>query len=112
MWKTIDKAISTLLRWLFRPRFFVARAEQHRLPSGTRTVKWCTAPANASDAEMRRIFAKIDAPESECMAVWFYTSLKDIGKRPYDIALLERNGRGQKPTITRAAGHRKEVTQV
>lgn len=112
MLKTIDKALSTLVRWLFRPRFFIARSELQTLPGRTRAVFWCTAPANAEDSELRRIFATVDKPESEEVAVWFYTSLKDIGKRPYDVALLERSGKGRQPTITRPAGHGKEVKQV
>lgn len=112
MLKVIDNLFSTLVRWLFRPRFFIARSELHTLPGRTRAVFWCTAPADAKDSELRRIFATIDKPESEEVAVWFYTSLKDIGKRPYDVALLERDGMGNSPVITRPAGHGKEVKQV
>jgi len=111
MLKWIDKAISRLLRRLFRPRFFVARAERQMILGKVRSIKWCVAPADASDKDLLRIFALIDEPESENVTVWFCSSLKDIGKRPFDIALLERDGEAQ-PTITRSAGHRKEVRKV
>lgn len=104
MFKFIDRVASAIIRRIFRPRFFIARAESQQLPSGLRVVKWCTAPANATDDELRRIFALSDVPESDDVTIWFYSSLKDIGKRPYDVAMLTRSQRGQMPQITRAAG--------
>ena len=112
MLQRIDNMFSRFLRWLFKPRFFVAKSELHVLSGRTRAGFWCTAPENATDTELRRIFATIDKPESEEVDVWFYSSLKDIGKRPYDVALLERSGIGCQPTITRPAGYGKEVTQA
>ena len=62
MLQRIDNMFSRFLRWLFKPRFFVAKSELHVLPGRTRAVFWCTAPENATDTELRRIFATIDKP--------------------------------------------------
>lgn len=110
--KWLDNLFSRLLRRLFKLRFFVARSEVQILPGKTRVVFWCTAPADATERELRRIFATIDKPESEEATAWFYSELKDIGRKPIDVALVERNGKGARPTITRPAGHGKEVKQV
>ena len=64
-------------------------------------VKWCAAPADAPEDELRRIFSIVDEPESDDTAVWFYSSLEDIGRKPFDVALLERTGKGTRPTIMR-----------
>lgn len=112
MWKFLDKAVSALIRRIFRLRYYVAHSETHQLPGRTRTVRWCTAPAGASENDLRRIFATIDEPKSDDMAVWFYSSLEDIGKKPYDVALIERQGKGSAPIITRPAGFRKEVNKA
>lgn len=38
---------------------------------------------------------------TEIMVVWFYSSLEDIGRKPFDVALLERSGKDAWPTIRR-----------
>ena len=35
------------------------------------------------------------------MVVWFYSSLEDIGRKPFAVALLERSGKDTWPTIRR-----------
>lgn len=112
MLKWLDNLFSRLLRRIFKLRFFVARSELQHLPGRTRAVFWCTAPADATEPELRRIFAEIDRPDSEEATAWFYSELTDIGKRPYDVALIERSGKGARPIITRPAGHGKEVRQA
>lgn len=112
MLKRLDNLFSRLLRRIFKLRFFVARSEIHHLPYKMRVLFWCTAPANATETELLRIFAEIDRPDSEEVAVWFYSELTDIGKRPYDVALVERSGKGAQPIITRPAGYGKGVRQA
>ena len=51
--------------------------------------------------ELRRIFSIVDEPQCDDMVVWFYSSLEDIGRKPFDVALLERSGKDTWPTIRR-----------
>lgn len=43
----------------------------------------------------------VDEPQCDDMVVWFYSSLEDIGRKPFDVALLERSGKDAWPTIRR-----------
>ena len=76
-------------------------SERYQLPGRLRIVKWCAAPADASEDELRRIFSIVDEPQCDDMVVWFYSSLEDIGRKPFDVALLERSGKDAWPTIRR-----------
>ena len=77
------------------------RVERYQLPGRLRIVKWCAAPADAPEDELRRIFSIVDEPQCDDMVVWFYSSLEDIGRKPFDVALLERSGKDTWPTIRR-----------
>ena len=79
----------------------LARVERYQLPGRLRIVKWCAAPADAPEDELRRIFSIVDEPQCDDMVVWFYSSLEDIGRKPFDVALLERSGKDTWPTIRR-----------
>lgn len=74
---------------------------RYQLPGRLRIVKWCAAPADAPEDELRRIFSIVDEPQCDDMVVWFYSSLEDIGRKPFDVALLERSGKDAWPTIRR-----------
>ena len=89
-WKTLDRIVSAIIRRLFKPKYHVERVERYQLPGRLRIVKWCAAPADAPEDELRRIFSIVDEPESD-----------DIGRKPFDVALLERTGKGTRPTIRR-----------
>lgn len=104
MFKIIDRAASAIIRRIFGLRFFVVKAEKHFLPNGLRVLKWAVAPANATDGELLRIFAASDVPESDETTIWFYSSQKDIGRKPYDVAMLTRPCKGGRPQITRVSG--------
>lgn len=101
MWKALDHIVSEIIRHLFKPKYHVERVERYQLPGRLRIVKWCAAPADAPEDELRRIFSIVDEPESDDTAVWFYSSLEDIGCKPFDVALLERTGKDKQPTIRR-----------
>lgn len=47
------------------------------------------------------MFSIVDEPQCDDMVVWFYSSLEDIGRKPFDVALLERSGKDTWPTIRR-----------
>ena len=100
-WKTLDRIVSAIIRRLFKPKYHVERVERYQLPGRLRIVKWCAAPADAPEDELRRIFSIVDEPQCDDTAVWFYSSLEDIGRKPFDVALLERTGKGTRPTIRR-----------
>lgn len=100
-WKTLDRIVSAIIRRLFKPKYHVERVERYELPGRLRIFKWCAAPADAPEDELRRIFSIVDEPESDDTAVWFYSSLEDIGRKPFDVVLLERTGKGTRPTIRR-----------
>ena len=87
MWKALDRIVSAIICRLFKPKYHVERVERYQLPGRLRIVKWCAAPA--------------DAPQCDDMVVWFYSSLEDIGRKPFDVALLERSGKDTWPTIRR-----------
>lgn len=53
------------------------------------------------EEELRRIFSIVDEPQCDDMVVWFYSSLEDIGRKPFDVALLERSGKDAWSTIRR-----------
>lgn len=100
-WETLDRIVSAIVCRIFKPKYQVERVERYQLPGRLRIVKWCAAPADAPEDELRRIFSIVDEPESDDMAVWFYSSLEDIGRKPFDVALLERSGKDNRPTIRR-----------
>jgi hypothetical protein len=77
-WKTLDRIVSAIIRRLFKPKYHVERVERYQLPGRLRIVKWCAAPADAPEDELRRIFSIVDEPESDDTAVWFYSSLEDM----------------------------------
>ena len=101
MWKALDRIVSAIIRRLFKPKYHVERVERYQLPGRLRIVKWCAAPADAPEDELRRIFSIVDEPQCDDMVVWFYSSLEDIGRKPFDVALLERSGKDAWPTIRR-----------
>lgn len=101
MWKALDRIVSAIIRRLFKPKYHVERVERYQLPGKLRIVKWCAAPADAPEDELRRIFSIVDEPQCDDMVVWFYSSLEDIGRKPFDVALLERSGKDAWPTIRR-----------
>lgn len=101
MWKALDRIVSAIIRRLFKPKYHVERVERYQLPGRLRIVKWCAAPADAPEDELRRIFSIVDEPQCDDMVVWFYSSLEDIGRKPFDVALLERSGKDTWPTIRR-----------
>jgi hypothetical protein len=98
---TCDRIVSAIIRRLFKPKYHVERVERYQLPGRLRIVKWCAAPADAPEDELRRIFSIVDEPQCDDMVVWFYSSLEDIGRKPFDVALLERSGKDAWPTIRR-----------
>lgn len=100
-WKTLDCIVSAIICRLFKPKHHVERVERYQLPGRLRIVKWCAAPADAPEDELRRIFSIVDEPQCDDMVVWFYSSLEDIGRKPFDVALLERTGKDKQPTIRR-----------
>ena len=79
MWKALDRIVSAIIRRLFKPKYHVERVERYQLPGRLRIVKWCAAPADAPEDELRRIFSIVDEPQCDDMVVWFYSSLEDIG---------------------------------
>lgn len=95
------RIVSAIIRRLFKPKYHVERVERYQLPGRLRIVKWCAAPADAPEDELRRIFSIVDEPQCDDMVVWFYSSLEDIGCKPFDVALLERSGKDAWPTIRR-----------
>lgn len=99
MWKALDRIVSAIICRLFKPKYHVERVERYQLPGRLRIVKWCAAPADAPEDELRRIFSIVDEPQCDDMVVWFYSSLEDIGRKPFDVALLERSGKDTWPTI-------------
>ena len=101
MWKALDRFVSGIIKRIFKLKYHVEHVERYQLPNRLRVVKWCAAPADASDDELRRIFALIDELKSEEMAVWFFSTLEDIGRKPFDVALVERTAKGEQPTIKR-----------
>lgn len=101
MWKALDRIVSAIIYRLFKPKYHVERVERYQLPGRLRIVKWCAAPADAPEDELRRIFSIVDEPQCDDMVVWFYSSLEDIGRKPFDVALLERSGKDAWPTIRR-----------
>ena len=64
-WKTLDRIVSAIIRRLFKPKYHVERVERYELPGRLRIVKWCAAPADAPEDELRRIFSIVDEPESD-----------------------------------------------
>ena len=101
MWKALDRIVSAIIRRLFKPKYHVERGERYQLPGRLRIVKWCAAPADSPEDELRHIFSIVDVPQCDDMVVWFYSSLEDIGRKPFDVALLERSGKDTWPTIRR-----------
>ena len=79
MWKALDRIVSAIIRRLFKPKYHVERVERYQLPGRLRIVKWCAAPADAPEDELRRIFSIVDEPQCDDMVVWFYSSLEDAG---------------------------------
>lgn len=80
MWKALDRIVSAIICRLFKPKYHVERVERYQLPGRLRIVKWCAAPADAPEDELRRIFSIVDEPQCDDMVVWFYSSLEDIGR--------------------------------
>ena len=107
MWKALDRIVSAIICRLFKPKYHVERVERYQLPGRLRIVKWCAAPADAPEDELithsifEPIFSIVDEPQCDDMVVWFYSSLEDIGRKPFDVALLERSGKDAWPTIRR-----------
>ena len=109
MWKALDRIVSAIICRLFKPKYHVERVERYQLPGRLRIVMAPTkdvttpmaAPADAPEDELRRIFSIVDEPQCDDMVVWFYSSLEDIGRKPFDVALLERSGKDAWPTIRR-----------
>lgn len=83
MWKALDRIVSAIIHRLFKPKYHVERVERYQLPGRL------------------RIFSIVDEPQCDDMVVWFYSSLEDIGRKPFDVALLERSGKDTWPTIRR-----------
>ena len=52
-WKTLDRIVSAIIRRLFKPKDHVERVERYQLPGRLRIVKWCAAPADAPEDELR-----------------------------------------------------------
>ena len=101
MWKALDRIVSAIICRLFKPKYHAERVERYQLPGRLRIVKWCAAPADAPEDELRRIFSIVDEPESDDVAVWFYSCLVVICRNPFDVARLVRTGKGARPTIRR-----------
>ena len=101
MWKALDRIVSAIICRIFKPKYHVERVERYPLPGTLRIFKWCASPADAPEVELRRIFTIVDEPQCDDMVVWFYSSLEDIGRMPFDVALLERSGKDAWPTIRR-----------
>ena len=64
MWKALDRIVSAIIRRLFKPKYHVERVERYQLPGRLRIVKWCAAPADAPEDELRRIFSIVDEPHA------------------------------------------------
>ena len=67
MWKALDRIVSAIIRRLFKPKYHVERVERYQLPGRLRIVKWCAAPADAPEDELRRIFSIVDEPQCDDM---------------------------------------------
>lgn len=93
MWKALDRIVSAIICRLFKPKYHVERVERYQLPGRLRIVKWCAAPADAPEDELRRIFAIVDEPQCDDMVVWFYSSLEDIAASPLTLHSLSAAAR-------------------
>ena len=70
-------------------------------PGGCASSSGAQHQQTAPEDELRRIFSIVDEPQCDDMVVWFYSSLEGIGRKPFDVALLERSGKDTWPTIER-----------
>lgn len=103
----IDRALCKVIKKVLKPRISIERVERQVLPGRVRELVWCSAPEDARDEELLLVLRAIDKTYDGELTIWFCSKPEDIGRAPYDVAMLERERRGEPPTITRPRGARR-----
>ena len=86
MWKALDRIVSAIIRRLFKPKYHVERVERYQLPGRLRIVKWCAAPADAPEDELRRIFSIVDEPQ--CDDIFSQRAFSSLAALSAELMLL------------------------